>query len=149
SDDVALKIYDAEGQDARVAREVAAMGRIRHPALAGLVESGHLTLGGRALRYVAWEYVDGEALDERLVRGPLAPNTVAVVGRDVASALSELWDHRIVHRDVKPKNVMLRTGEREAVLIDLGIARHLAEGTLTPHGMVWGTPGYMSPEQIR
>ncbi|HEY8470811.1 MAG TPA: serine/threonine-protein kinase [Longimicrobiales bacterium] len=148
-DHVALKIYGVAGQEERVDREVAVMQRIRHASLASLVEAGELSLAGAKLRYVAWGYVEGAALDERLSRGPLEPNTVAVVGRDVAAALAELWTHRIVHRDIKPKNVMLRRGEREAVLIDLGIARHLDEASLTPHGMTCGTIGYMSPEQFR
>ena len=71
------------------------------------------------------------------------------LGRDVARAIDHIWSKRIVHRDVAPKNMMLRRGDLEAVLIDLGIARHLSESPLTAPGLTWGTYGYLSPEQCR
>ncbi|MBS1983433.1 MAG: serine/threonine protein kinase [Bdellovibrionales bacterium] len=149
-DDVALKLYFDAVQVERVEREVAVLHRLRHPSLSRVVEHGSVSLGGRTLRYVAFEFIDGDPLDHRLTNsGALAPRTVAIVGRDVASALSHIWRERIVHRDVNPKNIMLRIGDREAVLIDLGIARHLNESTLTSLGKTWGTMGYMSPEHQR
>jgi serine/threonine protein kinase len=150
ADDVALKLYNDAAQVARIDREVNAMSRVRHKTLANLIEHGYVVLGGRTLRYVACDYIDGEALDRRLrIPPPIQPAVVAVVGRDVATAIGEIWRERIVHRDVSPKNIMLRVGEREAVLIDLGIARHTAEDTITSFGTAWGTLGYMSPEQER
>ncbi len=147
ADAVALKLHTDPGQDARVEREIAAMQRLRHPNLANLLEHGRVVIDGKAVRYVAWEFIEGESLDRRLVVGALAPRTVACIGRDVARAIAHIWTARIVHRDVNPKNIMLRVGERDAVLIDLGVARHLDEKTLTATGMTWGTMGYISPEQ--
>ena len=150
AEDVALKLYNDAAQVARIDREVAAMNRVRHKALSNLVEHGAVVLGGRTMRYVACDYIEGQALDHRLKAPPQLPAAVvAVVGRDVAAAVGEIWTERIVHRDVSPKNIMLRVGEREAVLIDLGIARHTAEDTITTFGTAWGTLGYMSPEQER
>ncbi|WP_420125556.1 serine/threonine-protein kinase [Longimicrobium sp.] len=146
-DDVAVKIYLGDGQDERVRREISAMSRIRHRSLATLVEAGELTLADERLQYCAWEHIRGTALDQRLQSGPLALRALAAVGRDVAGAIGTIWVDRIVHRDISPKNVMLRTGEREAVLIDLGVARHLGSPSLTEYGFSWGTPGYLSPEQ--
>ena len=150
ADDVAIKLYDDAAQVVRIEREVAAMHQMRHPALANLVEHGIVVLGGRTIRYVACDFIEGQALDQRIrTAPPLGPKQVAVVGRDIANALVQVWDARIVHRDVSPKNIMLRVGDREAVLIDLGIARHTAQDTITSFGTAWGTWGYMSPEQAR
>ena len=146
---VALKLYFDASQVERVEREIAALSRLRYPTLAGLIEFGTVTLNRVAVRYVAYEYIEGLSLEARLKSGNLVPLSVAAIGRDIATAVERIWQERIVHRDVNPKNVMLRPGEREAVLIDLGIAKHLAEPNLTTQGMVWGTSGYMAPEQWR
>lgn len=149
-DDVALKLYDDAAQVVRIEREVAAMHQMRHPSLANLVEHGIVVLGGRTMRYVACDFIEGQALDQRIRTTPsLGPKQVAVVGRDIANAIVQIWGARIVHRDVNPKNIMLRVGDREAVLIDLGIARHTAQDAITSLGTAWGTWGYMSPEQAR
>jgi serine/threonine-protein kinase len=149
AEDVALKLYENASQVERIDREVAAMQRVRHASLANLVEAGEVVLGRRRYRFVACDFIEGEALDERIRRGPLSPRTVAIVGRDIATAIAEIWAERIVHRDVNPKNIMLRVGEREAVLIDLGIARHIGQSPLTTVGSTWGTQGYMAPEHAR
>jgi serine/threonine protein kinase len=147
-DDVALKLYFDATQVERVEREVNAMDRLRVPCLANLIEHGTIVLNGLTLRFVASEFITGTPLDETLVvRRPLSPVEIACVGRDVSIAISRLWEHQIVHRDINPKNIMLRTGWRDAVLIDLGIARHLGETALSSVGTAWGTSGYMSPEQ--
>lgn len=149
-DDVALKIHLDPTQDERVEREIRAMEGMRHPNFANLVEHGSLKFGTDTYKYAAWEFIDGSALDERLVAGPLAPKTVCIIGRDVATAIDFLWSRkRIVHRDVNPKNIMLRTGDRDAVLIDLGIAKHQGQAPLTAPTFTWGTEGYYSPEQAR
>lgn len=147
NDSVALKLHTDPGQDVRVEREIAAMERLRHPNLANLVEHDRITIEGRSVRYVAWEFIEGEALDHRLQAGALPAKIVIFIGRDVARAIEHIWTARIVHRDVNPKNIMLKVGDREAVLIDLGVARHLDEGTITTAGTTWGTMGYFSPEQ--
>jgi serine/threonine protein kinase len=149
ADPVALKLHFDPSQDERVEREIAAMEQVRHPSLANLIEHGRVTIGERFVRFVAWEFIDGEALDHRLRQGPLVAKTVASVGRDVARAIDHIWAKRIVHRDVNPKNIMLRKGDRDAVLIDLGVARHLSMQTITGAGLTWGTMGYLSPEQCR
>lgn len=148
-DAVALKFYFDPTQDERVDREIRALEGFRHPNLANLIDHGRIEIHEKTVRYVAWEFIEGEALDHRLGRGPLAPKLVACVGRDASRAIGHIWKKRIVHRDVSPKNIMVRSGENEAVLIDLGIARHLSETPLTTAGVTWGTIGYMSPEQYR
>ena len=149
ADDCALKIHFDPQQDERVVREIGVMERLRHPCLANLIEHGVLQTGADQVRYIAWEFIDGIPLATRITAGPLPARTVAVVGRDVATALAHVWAEGVVHRDVKPANIMLRTGDEAAVLIDLGAARHLTQATLTAVGWTCGTSGYMSPEQAR
>lgn len=146
---VALKLYLDPSQDARVDREIDTLRGYRHPNLAVLVEDGRIQIEGRSVRYVAWEFVSGEALDHRISRGPVLPKVVASIGRDAARAIDYIWSKRIVHRDVNPKNIILRTGDTDAVLIDLGVARYLDMSSLTAPGVTWGTLGYYSPEQFR
>lgn len=149
ADDVALKIYNGRTEVVRVAREVDALTRIRHASIANLVEHGSVVVRSETSLYVACDFIEGTPLDKRLVGGRLPPNVVAAIARDILRAISELWSRRIVHRDVNPKNIMLRVGERDSVLIDLGIARHIGQGPITSLGTAWGTNGYMSPEQDR
>jgi serine/threonine protein kinase len=149
ADDCAIKYYFDSAQDQRVDREIRALEGFRHPNLANIVEHGSFVLRGETVRFVAWEYIDGEPLDAKIQSGPLPAKTVACIGRDVARAIDHIWSKRIVHRDVAPKNIMLKRGDAEAVLIDLGIARHLLESPLTASGLTWGTYGYLSPEQCR
>jgi eukaryotic-like serine/threonine-protein kinase len=150
ADPVALKLYFDPAQVERVEREIAMMEGMEHPCLCDLIEHGSIDVAGQSIRYVAWEFIEGSALDTRLANGgPLPSRVVAAIGRDVATAIEEIWKYKIVHRDVNPKNIMLRTGDRNAVLIDLGIAKHLGKKPLTSQGMTWGTMSYMSPEQWR
>jgi serine/threonine protein kinase len=146
-DDVALKLHLDPRQDIRVEREINAMLGLSHPSLAKLIEHGFCDLSGVRTRYVAWEYIDGLPLDHRLATA-LAEADVANFAKDVCSAIDIIWSHRIVHRDVNPKNIMVRTGGA-GVLIDLGGARHLDETSVTSPGSTFGTVGYLSPEQYR
>lgn len=149
ADDCAIKYYFDSAQDRRVDREIRALEGFRHPNLANVLEHGHFDLRGETVRFVVWDYIDGEPLDTRLRSGAVSAKIVACVGRDAARAIDHIWSKRIVHRDVAPKNIMLRRGDAEAVLIDLGLARHLLESPLTAPGFTWGTYGYLSPEQCR
>ena len=150
ADVLALKVYAPGTQLARIEREIDALERIRHPCTANLIEHGTLNLSAANTIYVACEFIEGTALDERLMMGGALPyRTVAVVGRDMAAALAALWAERIVHRDVNPKNIMLRLDEMQAILIDLGVARHVRRHALTSGPQAQGTQGYMSPEQNR
>jgi eukaryotic-like serine/threonine-protein kinase len=148
-DECAVKYYFDFSQDQRVDREIRALEGFRHPNLANILEHGSFTVRGEPVRFVAWEYIDGDALDGRIRCGALPAKVIACIGRDVARAIDHIWSKRIVHRDVAPKNIMIRRGDSEAVLIDLGIARHLLESPLTASGLTWGTVGYLSPEQYR
>jgi hypothetical protein len=134
----------------RLRREARATATLSHPSIAtvyALEESdGEL--------FIASEYVPGRTLREELKDGPLHPARVVETARSVAGALATAHAHGIVHRDLKPENVM-RRDDGQIKVLDFGLARSLAIDSsltrteLTMAGAVLGTPGYMSPEQIR
>jgi serine/threonine-protein kinase len=149
NDFVALKLHLYRSQDIRVQREVAAMENVSHESLPHLIEYGYCDVAGRQTRYVAWEFIDGQTLSDRLKsEGRLLESEVLPIGRDVSAAIAEIWSLRIVHGDINPSNIMLRSSGG-AVLIDLGAARHLQQDNSPAARRPYGTVGYISPEQAR
>ena len=132
----------------RFLREIALTASLQHPHVLPLFDSGQA--GGRL--YYVMPYVDGETLRARLARGgPLPVDEAVRLAREIADALDHAHARGIVHRDVKPENVLLQGGARaHAVVADFGVALALeqAGGTrLTRTGLSIGTPQYMAPEQ--
>lgn len=146
--EVALKLYNTEQVEERSVREVDALSRLKGETIVRIHAAGQVSLSGEDYRFIATTFIEGRPLAEVISGGPLPAQEAAQYGADVASAIDELWGLNIVHRDVKPPNIMIRTDNR-AILLDLGIARHLDLGTLTGPGMTWGTPGYFAPELLR
>ncbi|MBP9896930.1 MAG: serine/threonine protein kinase [Gemmatimonadales bacterium] len=148
SQDVALKVYSASHVEERTEREVDALRRLRGDHIVTLLESGNCIIRGTPCVWLETEFIDGEPLSTAIHRGPLEPAHVAAIVCDISAAIESMWALRVVHRDIKPDNIMIRPDGR-AVLIDLGIARHVDLDSLTTVGMAWGTQGYLSPEQCR
>lgn len=151
-DEVAIKILHQDHVDAnsyeRFRREAQAAARLKHPNAVSIYDFGVSTDG---LQYLVMEFVEGESLRERLNHGPLDFTTAADVTSQVCAALDEAHRRNIIHRDIKPDNILLHStaaGLRVKVL-DFGIAKLRDEtaGHLTQTGSVMGTPHYMSPEQ--
>jgi serine/threonine-protein kinase len=104
----------------------------------------------RGLPYLVMEYVPGRSLQERLDRdGPLSLAEVLRIGMQTASGLAAAHAQGLVHRDVKPANILLENGVERVRLTDFGLARAMADAALTQSGVVAGTPQYMAPEQAR
>jgi tRNA A-37 threonylcarbamoyl transferase component Bud32 len=129
----------------RFRREAQAAAALNHPNVVSVFDTGD---DGQA-HYIVMEYVPGDTLADLLRReGPVEPDRAARIAEDVATALQAAHDHGLVHRDVKPGNVMIDTQDRTKVM-DFGIARAAADDTLTQTGAVLGTAAYLSPEQAQ
>ncbi len=144
---VALKVVrDSAGADKddleRFKREAKAIARLDHPGIVKVYETGE----HEGKLFIAMELVPGESFEALLKRGPLPPKRTAEIVRGVALALSHAHSHGVVHRDMKPANVLIDGGGAPHVL-DFGLARDVAMTQLTRTGDVLGTPAYMAPEQ--
>jgi serine/threonine-protein kinase len=126
---------------ARFRREVEAAGRLQHPGIVSILEAGEHA----GQPYLVTELIDGESLAALLERGALPRRRAVEVVRDVARALAFAHAQGVLHRDVKPANVLVDRAGR-ARLIDFGLAR-LGASQLTRTGQLLGTPAYMAPEQ--
>ena len=132
---------------ARFERESRLAASIDHPNIIPLYEAGEI--GGTA--YLAMRYVDGVDFASRLKEGPMEPAVAMAILGQVAGALDAAHEHGLVHRDVKPGNVLLdRTAHGDhAYLTDFGLTKQAGSETgLTRAGSFMGTPAYMAPEQI-
>jgi hypothetical protein len=141
--EVAVKVIDIGGQPLdRVLREAQAVGRLNHPSVVTLYELGE---DGRNA-YLVSELVKGATLAQRQRDGSLSDHDVGVMAQDLCAALEHAHSRGVVHRDIKPQNVLL-ADERRAKLMDFGIARVLDGAGITASGDVVGTLAYMAPEQ--
>ena len=148
--EVAIKVIRPElaaalGHD-RFLQEIRILARLHHPNILPLLDSRE---GGGSLYYVS-RYIAGSSLQRRLAtEGPLPLEEVVRIGRDVAAALDHAHANEVIHRDVKPGNILL--DDDRALVCDFGISRavELAGGDwlTSSSGFVLGTPAYMSPEQ--
>ncbi|MEI5583737.1 serine/threonine-protein kinase, partial [Agromyces sp. CCNWLW208] len=153
---VAVKVFSpaTEGIDDADRRksETALLASLTHPSLVTLYDAAKD--GATHREFLVMELVEGRDLREILRSGPISREEVARMLGDLAEGLHVIHSRGIVHRDVKPANVLLApahlpTRRWNAKLADFGIARLLDESRLTATGRIIGTPGYLSPEQVR
>jgi serine/threonine-protein kinase len=144
---VAVKLLAGAGETNRFALETMVLSKLEHPGIVSYIAHGTAT-DGRF--YLVTEWVEGESLHARIKRGPMPLDEALRVAHDVASALAAAHARGVIHRDVKPSNVLLPPGDG-AKLLDFGIARSTKNIStkLTQTGQMVGTPGYASPEQIK
>jgi serine/threonine protein kinase len=145
-------------QSSRFLGEAKAAARLKHPNIVTVFETGQAD----GQLYIVSEFVDGQSLLARLKQGPISPRQAAAWTRDLALGLAYAHDEGVIHRDVKPANIMIARGNR-AQLMDFGLAKRLSEVAAgaagkqpansgleqTLDGVILGTPAYMSPEQAR
>jgi hypothetical protein len=147
---VALKVLAPhlaadEAFRARFLREARLAARLTHPNVVQVYDVGEDERGP----FIVMEYVEGETLaDDLRRRGPLPPAEVAAIGIQLCAALEAAHAERLVHRDIKPQNI-LRRPDGQVKLADFGIARSLAGTSHTEIGTVLGTAAYLAPEQGR
>jgi len=152
--EVALKVLspslsmDNPALAERFIREAQLAARIRHPNVIAVMDAAHDEATG--LYYIVMEYVGGGSLSWHLRNGPLPEAKALAIVIGIAHALVIAEENRIVHRDIKPDNIMLDL-RGTAKLADLGLAKHAIDSrtSLTLGGSFMGTPAYMSPEQAR
>lgn len=148
---VAVKVFrEGTTEVARTSSETQLLAGLNHHALVTLFDAH---VGEGEPRYLVMEYIDGPTLQSQLESGPLSPDDVVRLARDLGEALHVVHAAGIVHRDVKPANVLLRPssvpGEQfRAKLADFGIAYLVDSTRLTTPGTVIGSAAYLSPEQV-
>ncbi len=145
---VAIKIMRPVGdasEEKRFLNEGRTMARLPHPNIVGVYDISKVG----DISYIAMEYLDGGSLSERMRDGLTLSDAIAIVVQ-IADALQFAHDNGVVHRDLKPGNILFR-GRKTPVLTDFGIARVRGADAvrLTQTGMMIGTPTYMSPEQAQ
>ncbi|MFD7015053.1 protein kinase [Streptomyces sp. NPDC059161] len=137
----------------RFRREAQAVAKLQHTNIVSVFDTGEDELGGALMPYIVMEYVEGEPLGSTLHRdiqqyGAMPADKALKVTADVLAALEVSHEMGLVHRDIKPGNVMM-TKRGQVKVMDFGIARAMQSGvtSMTQTGMVVGTPQYLSPEQ--
>ena len=146
---VALKVLHQqynEDEDfvERFKREARSVAQLQHPNIVTVIDRGEED--GR--QYIVFEFIDGENLKELASHGPLDPHDAIRLTLQVARALAFAHERGVVHRDVKPQNVLLND-DGQAKVTDFGIARSLDVHGVTQTGTVLGTSDYIAPEQAR
>ncbi len=146
---VALKVMDSRYAGdrqflTRFQREARAIARLKDPGLVAIYDQGE----DPARPYLVMEFVDGGTLRELLAeRGPMPPHAMVAVLRPVLSGLGVAHRAGLVHRDVKPENVLIAE-DGEVKLVDFGLVRAIAEAGITSTSVILGTAAYLSPEQV-
>jgi serine/threonine protein kinase len=142
---VVVKLLAAQADRARFEREARAAAALAHVNIVKLFDYGE----DEGRPYMVFEYLPGESLAQRLAAGrPLPDEETTRIAGDLAAGLAHAHEHGVVHRDLKPGNVLFDAEDR-AKIADFGIAQVADADTITDAGTVLGTAAYISPEQVR
>jgi serine/threonine protein kinase/WD40 repeat protein len=128
----------------RFLREARTAAAVRHSHVVAI----HAIDEVEGLPYLVMQFIQGRSLQERLDRdGPLLPREIARIGLQTALGLAAAHEKGLIHRDVKPANILIEDGTEQIKITDFGLARAVDDVSLTQSGVIAGTPAYMSPEQ--
>ncbi|MFG1881271.1 serine/threonine-protein kinase [Micromonospora sp. NPDC049102] len=146
--DVAVKVLVASDPNARqrIRAEAKAAARLSHPHVTNVCDFGESLLDGAQVPFVVLELLNGDTLERRLAAGALPPRAALRVCAEVASAIEAAHAQGLVHRDVKPSNVMLTPAG--AKVLDFGIAAAAGDPEIDFDGRLLGTPAYLAPERL-
>ncbi|MCC9172990.1 serine/threonine-protein kinase [Arthrobacter sp. zg-Y179] len=157
--EVAVKLFNAgfreDDETRRQQIEMQLLATLNHPGLVTLLDAGvHVDDEGRSSSFLVMELVDGPDLRGTLKEGPLSSSATAALGADLADALNYVHSNGVIHRDVKPANILLFPQEDMDTrlyprLTDFGIARMVEATVATANGATIGTANYLSPEQAQ
>jgi hypothetical protein len=144
----ALKVIDPGlSEAARVDRELAAIQRVHHPGVVEFISHGDHVDSGITYKWIRMAFVEGHPLGQAIAGGVVFSSIEAMrLVRSLVEAASAIWEQRTAHRDLSPGNILIRP-DGTPVIVDLGLARHVDDGTITALPTP-GTPGWMSPEQV-
>lgn len=146
--DAAIKVYFPGQLQQRIDREVSALETLNCNSVVKMLWYGSINVFDLQLPVVATELINGTDLNNLYKQRTISLDELGKITYDVSEAIDAMWNRRIVHRDIKPSNILIGDNSR-ACLIDLGVARHLDDTSLTALGSTWGTLGYLSPEQAK
>lgn len=145
---VALKVqragsFASDEDVERFLREARSVAQLKHPAIVSLYDTGHTEDG---VCFLVTEFIAGETLEKKLQTARFDDGAAARLVAEIADALQYAHEQGVVHRDVKPSNILL-DGQGRPHIMDFGLAKRDAGETITSEGRLMGTPAYMSPEQ--
>ncbi len=145
---LALKIFRKKGEDPlflkRFLREAHCLERLSHPNIVKMIDYKN----DRELYYLVMEFVEGRSLTSLIKERPLSEELTVCVGIEVVTALAHLDKNSMLHRDIKPDNIIIAHDGRP-VIIDFGLAKEVTQDTLSIKDEMYGTPQYVSPEYIK
>ena len=151
---VAVKILKDEFTDdedfiRKFRRESQAAASLSHPNILNIYDVGSEEQDGKKVHYIVMEYIKGKTLKDIIVnKGKLSEEETIYYATQIAEALSHAHENHIIHRDIKPQNIMV-TEEKRVKVTDFGIARAVTSSTITTTSDVLGSVHYFSPEQAR
>ncbi len=147
---IALKIFASISSSQRTQREIDAMLKCDHPNIGRLWGVSKIEVEGKHYLFLIEEYLPGGTLAQRLDQGVLSKGSILAVANQLVAAISHIASQKLVHRDIKPDNIMFRADHSTPVIVDFGLVRDLNNASLTQTWLVQGpgTPFYASPEQL-
>lgn len=147
----ALKVYQPGFSPERTSRELSAMQRCTHPNIGRLTSIAGFYFDGVQYLLSVEEFLSGGTLSSRLQRGLLNGPEILDFGRQLVGAVSHIASHDLVHRDIKPDNILFRADNVTPVIVDFGLVRDLVRTSLTQTWLMRGpgTPFFAPPEQLR